>query len=216
MAQSPSVSRFKDVIMHAGLVDEYQMRAALARLEQWGGRLPTVIVEMGFCTDAAMTAALSRAFRVPHQPLAKVVPDKGLLAKLPAAYCEERGVFPLGYHQRMAVVAMVEPTALDTIDDVATRVGAHVHPVLASEFEIRSAVAKHYYGHSDTPVSRVNGFDPSLANAGLTLVDIPEALDDTLSEHDWARLRALRDTQDKTALILKTIQALMREKIPLL
>jgi hypothetical protein len=46
MALRPNVAKLKDVLLKSGLVDEFQMRSAMGRLEQWGGRLTGVIVEI--------------------------------------------------------------------------------------------------------------------------------------------------------------------------
>lgn len=146
MALRSNVGMLKDLLLKAGVVDEFQMRAALGNLQQWGGRLSGVIVEMGFCDDETMTNALSRALKLPIVQLGMVPRDAALLSKLDVAFCDEHCVFPVRMENRTALVAMSDPTELDTIDALTAKIGARVQVAVASEKEIRAAIAKHYRG----------------------------------------------------------------------
>ncbi len=146
MALRPNVAKLKDLLLKAKVVDEFQMRAAMGRLEQWGGRLTGVIVDMGFTDDETMVQALSTALRLPVAHLGMVPRDSVLLAKVDAAFCDEHGMFPVSLQNRVATIAVSDPTELDTIDALQSRLGARVQLVVAPESEIRAAIAKHYRG----------------------------------------------------------------------
>lgn len=154
MALRPNVAKLKDVLLKSGLVDEFQMRSAMGRLEQWGGRLTGVIVEMGFCDDETMVQTLSKALKVPVAHLGMVPRDGALLAKVDPEFCEEHGIFPVSLQNRTAVIAMSDPTELDTLDTLSSRLGARVQMVIASEREIIAAIAKHYRGQTVPATSR--------------------------------------------------------------
>ncbi len=148
MALRPNVARLRDLLLKEQVIDEFQMRAALGRLEQWGGRLPGVIVDMGFTGDDSMVQTLSTLLRVPIAHLGMLVRDDKLLARLDAEFCQEHGVFPVSLRDRVATVAMSDPTEVDVIDTLAARLGARVQVVVAAESEIRAAIARHYRGES--------------------------------------------------------------------
>lgn len=146
MALRPNVTRLKDQLLKAKVVDELQMRSALAHLEQWGGRLPAVLVEMGFCDEEELTTKLGEILRLPTMHLGMVHHDKGALSKVEPEFCDEHGVFPVNLQGRTATVAMADPTAVDTIDLLAAKLNARVQVAVAGESEIRNAINKHYRG----------------------------------------------------------------------
>lgn len=153
MASSRAVSRLRDIAMKAGLVDELQMRSAMARMEQWGGRLPAILVELGFVDEEQLIEAIAKALKMPVTHLGSVTKDPAALAKVDLAYCEANMVFPVLYKDRVLTLAMTDPSELGVIDTVAAKANARVTPVLASETEISTAIARHYKGLHVDPKS---------------------------------------------------------------
>ncbi|PZR14977.1 MAG: general secretion pathway protein GspE [Archangium gephyra] len=155
MALRPNVAKLRDLLLKAKVVDEFQMRAAMGRLEQWGGRLTGVIVDMGFTDDETMVQTLSQALRLPVAHLGMVPKDSALLAKVDPAFCDEHAIFPVSLKDRVATIAVSDPTELDTIDRLQSKLGARVQMVIAPESEIRAAIARHYRNEV-VPAARKN------------------------------------------------------------
>lgn len=153
MALRTNVAKLKDLLLKAGVIDEFQMRAAMGRLEQWGGRLTGIIVEMGFTDDETLIQALSKAMRLPVMHVGMVQRDGALLARVDAEFCTEHGIFPVSLQNRVATIAMSDPTELDTVDLIQARLNARVQIVIAPESEIRAAIGKHYRGEA-VPATR--------------------------------------------------------------
>lgn len=153
MASSRSVSRLRDVVLKAGLVDELQMRSAMARMEQWGGRLPAVLVEMGFVDEEQLVEAIAKTLKMSVTHLGASVKDPAALARVDVAFCEANMVFPVLYKDRSLTLAMTDPTELGVIDAVSAKANARVTPLLASETEISTAIARHYKGLHVEPKS---------------------------------------------------------------
>ncbi|MEW6430043.1 MAG: hypothetical protein AB1730_00935 [Myxococcota bacterium] len=148
MALRPNAARVGEILKKAGLVDELQLRSALARLEQWGGRLTSVLADMGFVDGDEVAAALGQALRLPTTHLGMVSRDGAALSRVDEAYCTEHGVFPISLKDRVLTLAMADPTEIDVIDHLAAKVGARVSVVVASEGEISAAIARHYRGQA--------------------------------------------------------------------
>lgn len=155
MAIRSNVAKLKDLLLKARVIDEFQARAAMGRLEQWGGRLTGIVVDLGFCDDETMMNTLSKALGLPTIHLGMVPKDGLLLSKIDAEFCKEHGIFPVSLQNRTAVIAMSDPTELDTIDGLAAKLGVRVQVSVASENEIRAAIAKHYFGQA-VPATRVD------------------------------------------------------------
>lgn len=148
MALSASVLRMRDLLLRAGVVDDVQMRAALGRLERFGGRLPKVLADMGLVDEDAVTRILGEALRVQVVDLRTLRRDPNALSRLDVRLCEANAIFPMSLNQRThtLLLAMADPMALDVVDLVAARVNARVQTALASESQIAAAIAHHYYG----------------------------------------------------------------------
>lgn len=165
MALRSNVARLKDMLLKARVVDEFQMKAAMGRLEQWGGRLTGVIVDMGFVDDEKLVNTLAQLTRLPTMHLGMVQKDQQLLSKLGVEFCEEHGIFPVSLQNRTATVAFSDPTEIDTVDAVAAKLNARVQVVIASENEIRAAIAKHFRGQN-VPASKPRAKTGNISSGG--------------------------------------------------
>jgi hypothetical protein len=152
--------RIAEILVAAGVVDDMQLRSAQAQRDQWGGRLPHVLVERHFATEEAVVTALAAGLGVPRIQLRDKPKDPKALAKLDAAYCKEKGVFPveLKDNGKVLLLAMADPTDLVLVDDLTPRVRARITVMLAGEGEILAAVDRHYLGREVTaPPPRFKG-----------------------------------------------------------
>jgi hypothetical protein len=180
MALAVSVLKMRDLLLRAKVVDEVQMRAALARLERYGGRLPKVLTDMGLIDEEQVTKVIAEALHLPLQALGAVRRDPDALPRLDVRLCEENGIFPVSLNLKThtLVLAMAEPTALDVVDLVAARVNARVQTVVASESQIAAAIGKYYYGRAPSAVA-----EPNLARRAVTaqLPEEPSSIDRSAS-----------------------------------
>lgn len=222
MALPASILKMRDLLLRAKVVDEFEMQAALAQLERFGGRLPKVLADMGFSNEEAMTKVIADALRLPLLSMAAIRRDPEALSRLDVRLCEAHTIFPLSLNSRThtLVLAMAEPTALDVVDLVATQMNARVQTVVASESLIAAAIAKYYYGRAPSTA----GPGPNLARravtAGLPDEEAPSSfgLDRAasrptgLSEQDMIRLGSLRSTQVQTSSLVRALRELLVEK----
>jgi hypothetical protein len=139
-------NRIGEVLVKARVIDEMQLRSALAQHDQWGGRLSRIISDMGIVTEDAMTQAISQGMGVQRVQLGNLQKDPGALAKLEVGFAEQKGVFPVALRDngKTLVLAMADPSDLQTIDQVAARSRTRVVPMVAGDREIEHAILRHY------------------------------------------------------------------------
>jgi hypothetical protein len=139
-------NRIGEVLVKARIIDEMQLRSALAQHDQWGGRLSRIISDMGIVTEDAMTQAISQGMGVQRVQLGNLHKDPGALAKLDVGFAEQKGVFPVALRDngKTLVLAMADPSDLQTIDQVAARSRTRVVPMVAGDREIEHAILRHY------------------------------------------------------------------------
>jgi hypothetical protein len=140
-------SRVGDILLKHKVLDPLQMRSALARLDQWGGRLGKIAVDLGFANEDAVVEALAKELFLKRIQLGQVPKDLPALRKLDAHYCEENAVFPVSLKDngKTLVLAVADPTDLQLVDEVAMRARARVLVMCAGESEIQSAIARYYH-----------------------------------------------------------------------
>lgn len=143
-----NVQRFRDLFLKAGVVDELQMRSALAKREKWGGRLAHIIVQLNFADEETVMKVVSAGLHMPVTHLGKVHRDPSVSHLFDPHECEQSGIFPISLRNQVLQVAMADPTDIRLIEELRTTHGARVQHVLASEGEILAAINRVFRGGS--------------------------------------------------------------------
>jgi hypothetical protein len=237
---SPQLLKLRDHYLRAGIVDELQLRSAFSHLEKWGGRLPKTLADLGFVEEEQATAELAKFLRLPLQHLGLVQRDNAALARLSAGFCEEHLVFPIALKNRALTMAMADPTKLDVVDLVASRIDARVQVVVAGESEILAAIARHYRGEEravennrarravslqmpETPPPASSPPNPTKAildawgsykprGVSEQWQDFNDGTAPALTEDELVRLRLVQKNQVKATTVLRVLRELLLEK----
>jgi len=138
--------RLGEMLIEAGVIDEMQLNSALGQQKQWGGKLASVLIGMGFVDEKAVVSVLEKQLNTRCTTLEdKEIPQKALNAvnlDIAKKYC----LMPLDLDKNTLTIAMGDPTDMKTIDDLTFMLGLRIKPVLALESEIKKAIAYHYEG----------------------------------------------------------------------
>jgi hypothetical protein len=148
----PRASQIADILVKSGVIDESQLQLAMAQRDRWGGRLAQLVAEMGFADEDRILDALAGALHLDRIQLANLPKDARALERIDAHFAEEQAVFPAGVRDngKVLLLAMADPSDLETIDEIQRRARARVIPCVAAESEIRAAILRCYYGHSES------------------------------------------------------------------
>ncbi|NVJ17624.1 general secretion pathway protein GspE [Myxococcus sp. AM010] len=156
---SPSRNRIGDILVKARVIDDLQLRSALATHEQWGGRLSRIIADLGLATDDVITEAICQGLGMQRIQLGNVTRDAGALSRVDVSLAEQKAVFPVSLKDngKTLVLAMADPTDLGTLDQVAAKSRARVVVMVAGEREIEHAILRHYRGQEPVISTRFGG-----------------------------------------------------------
>ncbi|WIG95130.1 general secretion pathway protein GspE [Myxococcus sp. SDU36] len=156
---SPSRNRIGDILVKARVIDDLQLRSALATHEQWGGRLSRIIADLGLATDDVITEAICQGLGMQRIQLGNVTRDAGALSRVDVSLAEQKAVFPVSLKDngKTLVLAMADPTDLGTLDQVAAKSRARVVVMVAGEREIEHAILRHYRGQEPVVSTRFGG-----------------------------------------------------------
>ncbi|MBN8469711.1 general secretion pathway protein GspE [Corallococcus exiguus] len=168
----PSRNRIADILVKARVIDELQLRSALASLDQWGGRVSRVVADLGLASEETITQAICQGLGMPRVQLGNLTKDAAALARVEVGLAEQKGVFPvqLKDNGKTLVLAMSDPTDLATLDQVAARSRARVVPMVAGDREIEHAILRHYRGQEPVEKKRFKPDSNKQQDAG----ELPE------------------------------------------
>lgn len=138
--------RIGEILKEAGLIDEFQLANALGRQKEWGGRLASILINMGFVDEESVASVLEKQLGQKCLSLDnKKIPPEALntvKADIVKKYC----IMPIEFDQKTLTIATSDPTDLKTIDELSFILGVRIKPVLALESSIKRAITQHYTG----------------------------------------------------------------------
>lgn len=137
-----------DLLKEAGLIDDFQLQSALSHQRNWGGRLGTILVDMGFVKEADLAQVLADRLRIPYVNLFEPPIPDAIIRLIKPEIAKKYGVVPVKKDGGALVVAMSDPMDIESFDAVRFATGLMIKPAMASESEIKDAIRK-YYDHEE-------------------------------------------------------------------
>jgi type IV pilus assembly protein PilB len=157
MATSVAQDRLGDFFVREGLITEEQLRQGLAESRAHGMRLGAALVYLGFVSEADLTRALARQYRVPAVDLDRMEVEPKVIRLVSGAVAHKHLVLPLRKVGRTLTLAMVNPTDQSAIDDLKFITRLDIEPVIAGEQTLRVNLEKYYDSADDLQIADLLG-----------------------------------------------------------
>lgn len=137
-----------ELLLEAGLIDEFQLKSALADQGMWGGRLGSIIIKKGFVVEKDMLSVIEKQYGLSVISLDTIQkPSDEVLKMVGVEAARKFGIFPVGLEGKTLLIAIADPTDLQMLDDITFKLGVRVKPLLALESEIMRAISVYYEGN---------------------------------------------------------------------
>jgi hypothetical protein len=139
--------RLGEILVQAGVIDEEQLKLALAEAALWGHRVGEVLVSRGDCEEAQILEALATQLGVEIAPLATTVMiPRRILDLVSADFARERQLLPLFLDTAAGVleVAMADPADQESLDELRFRTGHTIRPQVAMASEVEEGLERFY------------------------------------------------------------------------
>jgi type IV pilus assembly protein PilB len=202
--QPQGQSKFGELLLRSGKIDQQQLQEALTYQKDQGGRLGTSLVKLGYITERQLIESLSQHFGVPSVDLAVTEIDDAVVKIIPADIARKYTIVPVSKAGATVTVAMIDPTNVFAMDDVKFMTGYKVEPVVAAESGIRLAIDK-YYG--STHAIELKKVMEDLSEEAGTGTDL-EVLDED-QELDLAAL----EEESEQAPVVKLVNIVLTDAI---
>jgi len=142
-------SKLGEMLVKAQLITEPQLEEAMKIQRRDGGKLGSIVVRQGFCSDQDIVSFLGMQYGVPAADLDQWPPiDGAVVALVPAELAHKHKVLPLQRSGNVLTLAMSDPTDIFAMDDVRFHTGYNVDPVVSSEMGLMRAIEKYFGGTS--------------------------------------------------------------------
>lgn len=140
-----------ELLVQAGIIDELQLRSALAEQRKWGHPLGRTLIELKLIDEKTLVAALSKQLNIPAIDPTEIdqIPRE-VLALLGYEFCFDNGCIPFQHTAKgnFLDVAMTDPTNPELFDKIRVATRCNVRPHIVGPVTIDAAIRRHYLGHS--------------------------------------------------------------------
>lgn len=147
--------RLGELLVDAGLIDDYQLRSALSHQQQWGGRLGKNLIELGLVGERELVAFLAKHFRLPAVDFSRIQITPDVLRSISPELARKHHVVPLFFGEedgkKFVAMAMSNPTDLQALDELEFATGRKVRPAVSSDIAIEQALAYYYENQGASP-----------------------------------------------------------------
>jgi type IV pilus assembly protein PilB len=137
------------MLVKAQLITNTQLDEVIKIQRREGGKLGSIVVRAGFCSDQDIVSFLGMQYGVPAADLEQWPPiEPAIIALIPKDLAQRHKVLPLQRTGNVLTLAMSDPTDIFAMDDVRFHTGYNVDPVVSSEMGLARAVERYYGGNS--------------------------------------------------------------------
>lgn len=136
--------RIGEILLEAGLIDEFQLATALGRQKQWGGKLASILINMGFVDEKSVASALEKQLGQKCLSFDNREISQEVVDKVKPEIVQKCCIMPIEFDQKTLTLAISDPTDLKTLDELEFMLGVRIKPVLALESSIKKAITRYY------------------------------------------------------------------------
>ncbi len=142
-------SKLGEMLVKAQLITQEQLEEAMKIQRREGGKLGTLVVRQGYCSDQDIVSFLGMQYGVPAADLDQwPAIEPSVVALVPADLAMKHKVLPLQRSGNVLTLAMSDPTDIFAMDDIRFHTGYNVDPVVSSEMGLARAIERYYGGAS--------------------------------------------------------------------
>lgn len=137
--------RLGELLIKKNLLTQTQLEEALQAQVIFGGKLGTILIEMGLITEDKLAEIMAQLLAIPCAKPGQLqhIPED-VIKIISSELAEKHKVIPVAVSGKKLTLAMAEPHNLKAVDEISFRTGYIIRPILALEVRLVFALEKHY------------------------------------------------------------------------
>ena len=166
------------VLLNRGIITQEQIDTVLEKQKTQGHSrlLGELLVELGFCSDNQIAAALAEAYGVPYAQISPRLCDPEVVEQLSRDFLEEHVVLPLFKVFDTLTVAVSEPANVFVVEEIQRLSNCRVQVVCATAKDIRATLQAYL------PAANVFVIDEIIDDATLENFSLIENMPEDISD----------------------------------
>jgi type IV pilus assembly protein PilB len=164
-------ARLGEILVKRDLIRLEQLQEALRHQRTQGGRLGSILVQLGFLSDEEIASVLSEQYDLPSVNLDEMKVEDEVKRLIPIETAIRYQVLPLKRIGTALTLAIADPTNVLALDEIKFMTGYRVEPVVASEGSIREAIERNYGSEHTLQLQKV--YDELAAEVGQYELELP-------------------------------------------
>lgn len=137
------------ILKDKGLIDESQIRQALAIQRDKGGAIGKIFIEKGWVSDQEILYALGEQFGMETLNLNEIEIQPDVIQRVPGTMVNIYRVIPVTYKDDILTIAMADPMNIQVLDDLRLMLHCEIQGAVSNEEQIQRAIDKYYAGSSE-------------------------------------------------------------------
>jgi hypothetical protein len=141
-----------ELLIKANVLQESQLKAALAEQAKWGGKLGEILVRMNMVSEDILVRALSKQLNIPAVNLDALQQlPAHVSGKVPGQTARDFSVLPLQLRDegKTLVLAMADPLNVRQLDELRAVTKCRIVPNVAGRTAIARAISRFYEDSAD-------------------------------------------------------------------
>jgi len=137
--------RIGQILLSKQLIDKNQLQSALGRQKQFGGRLASQCLILGFLSEEELLESLSQQVGCPAIILKESVFYLDNFKTFPKKITQQYSVVPFKVDDEFIHLAMVDPHKLNIIDDLSFVSGKKICPYIALQISLKDTIESAFF-----------------------------------------------------------------------
>ena len=146
--------KIADVLVSKGFISKEKLEEAIKAQHERGGNLSKILVEKGLVNENELLSVFSQEFGITPINLSKYKIDKDIISLVPEKVSRLYHVIPVSKIGSRMTVAMSDPLDIFALDDLKILTKYEIDPVLATDKDIKEAIAT-YYGEEMLSINKI-------------------------------------------------------------
>jgi len=196
----PKRKRLGEILVSLGKVKAEQVAEALKAQKDKGGAIGAVLVDLGYCDQSDVAAALAVQMGMRRVELDELEIPPEIIEKMDAMTARSYGVVPIEFDLGRLTVAIADPNNFRAADELRTLLGCEVVLAMADQAAVARALDKYY----------------AQAESVEQVIDELDSTAEWIAEHensiDLDDIRAMSESQPVKKLLNLVLLAAIRDK----
>ncbi len=146
--------KIAEVLVSKGFISKDKLEEAIKAQHDKGGNLSKILVEKGLVNENELLSVFSQEFGITPINLSKYKIEKEIISLVPEKVARLYHLIPVSKIGSRMTVAMSDPLDIFALDDLKILTKYEIDPVLATDKDIKEAIAA-YYGEETLSINRI-------------------------------------------------------------